>query len=169
MIGSFSLRLRSKAVLKSLCSRNCTLVTAESLTAGLIASSLAGIPGASSVLWGGFITYDRQAKRDILGVPDSVMDEKGVVSGETAAAMAEGALRRSRAVVGLAVTGVAGPGRGAGDPPVGTVALAVSRRNPDGTLSTATRICSFSGSRQRVRRKTVEASFALLDYCLDRQ
>lgn len=168
MIGKYSLRLRSKRVLHALASRTLTLVTAESLTAGLIASSLAEVPGASTVLWGGFITYDRQAKRSLLGVPDSLMDDKGVVSQETAAAMAEGALQRSQADMAIAVTGVAGPGRGEGDPPVGTVALALSRRNYDGSLTTTTRICRFSGNRQGVRRKTVKEAYTLLDYCLDR-
>ena len=103
------------------------LATAESCTGGLIAGLLTEIPGSSDVVERGFVTYSDEAKMEMLGVAWHTLERVGAVSRETALAMATGALRNSRAHVSIAVTGVAGPGGGSADKPVGLVHLAVAR------------------------------------------
>jgi nicotinamide-nucleotide amidase len=102
------------------------LAVAESCTAGLVAARLADIPGSSDVLLGGVIAYADEVKRDLLGVPAALLAEYGAVSAEVARAMAEGARAATGADVGVAVTGVAGPGGGSERKPVGLVYLHVS-------------------------------------------
>jgi nicotinamide-nucleotide amidase len=102
--------------------------TAESCTGGLIAGLLTEIPGSSDVLERGFVVYSNAAKQEVLGVPAETLAKYGAVSGETAVAMAEGALRASRAEVAVSVTGVAGPGGGTAAKPVGLVHFACARR-----------------------------------------
>ena len=99
---------------------------AESCTAGLVAARLADIPGSSDVLLGGVIAYADDVKRELLGVPAALLAEYGAVSAEVARAMAEGARAATGAEVGIAVTGVAGPGGGSERKPVGLVYLHVS-------------------------------------------
>lgn len=106
--------------------RGWMVVTAESCTGGLIAGSLTEIAGSSDVVDRGFVTYSNEAKQELIGVPAELILEHGAVSQSVARAMAEGALARSRATVGVAVTGVAGPGGGTADKPVGLVHLAVA-------------------------------------------
>ncbi len=144
------------------------IVTAESLTAGLIASAIAEVPGASAVLWGGFVCYDPGAKASVLGVRADTLGTRGVVSPETAREMAEGALAASGADVAVAVTGVAGPGRNAADPPVGTVDIAVSLRGAGGIVKTATKRLRLRGGRRSVRAKTAKAALDFAIDCLDR-
>lgn len=105
--------------------RGMTIALAESCTAGLIASELGGIPGASEVLLAGYVTYANEAKVRDLGVSEADLEAHGAVSVEVAAAMAEGAARRAGARLGVSVTGVAGPGGGTEDKPVGTVCFGV--------------------------------------------
>ncbi len=100
-----------------------TLATAESCTGGLIAESVTRIPGASDVFGFGWVTYANEAKQGQLGVPDAILERCGAVSRETVEAMAEGALARADADVAVAVSGIAGPGGGTLDKPVGTVWL----------------------------------------------
>lgn len=100
------------------------VATAESCTGGLIAALLTEIAGSSDVVERGFVTYSNDAKMDLLGVPSATLDRHGAVSRETALAMASGALRNSKAHIAVAVTGVAGPGGGSADKPVGLVHLA---------------------------------------------
>lgn len=102
------------------------IATAESCTGGLIAALLTEIPGSSAVVERGFITYSNEAKADLLGVPSALIGREGAVSESVARAMAEGALRASRAHVAVAVTGVAGPGGGTTAKPVGLVHLALA-------------------------------------------
>jgi nicotinamide-nucleotide amidase len=101
--------------------RNIMVATAESCTGGLIAATLTEIPGSSDMLDRGYVTYSNEAKTDMLGVPAEVIGRCGAVSGEVAAAMAEGALVRANADVVIAVTGIAGPGGGTDLKPVGEV------------------------------------------------
>lgn len=105
-----------------------TLVTAESCTGGLIASSLTQIPGVSDIYMGGLVTYSNQMKSDLLGVPPELIKEKGAVSQEVAKAMVRGALKCSGADYAIAVTGIAGP-TGAENKPVGTVYVGVGSSN----------------------------------------
>ena len=102
--------------------------TAESCTGGLIAGLLTEIPGSSAVLERGFVVYSNAAKQELLGVPAETLVNYGAVSGETAVAMAEGALRASRAEVAVSVTGIAGPDGGTAAKPVGLVHFACARR-----------------------------------------
>jgi nicotinamide-nucleotide amidase len=108
--------------------RKLKLATAESCTGGLIAAILTEVPGSSDVFERGFVTYSNEAKAEMLGVPAALIKEHGAVSEEVARAMAEGALRNSRADIAVSVTGVAGPDGGSAEKPVGLVHLAAARR-----------------------------------------
>lgn len=103
------------------------IATAESCTGGLIAGLLTEIPGSSDVVERGFVTYSNEAKMELLGVPSATLERVGAVSRETALAMAAGALKASHANIAVAVTGVAGPGGGSAEKPVGLVHLCVQR------------------------------------------
>ncbi|MBB4954673.1 nicotinamide-nucleotide amidase [Agrobacterium vitis] len=105
-----------------------TIAAAESCTGGLIASLLTEIAGSSAVVDRGYVTYSNQAKMDLLGVPALTLETYGAVSRETALAMAHGALYRSGASLSVAVTGIAGPGGGSAEKPVGLVHLAAMAR-----------------------------------------
>lgn len=118
---------RAEQLLQAMRERGLKIATAESCTGGLIAALLTEIPGSSDVVERGFVTYSNDAKMELLGVPKTTLDGAGAVSRETALAMAAGALAHSRAQVAVAVTGVAGPGGGNADKPVGLVHLVVSR------------------------------------------
>ena len=108
--------------LLDLCKRKGIMVaTAESCTGGLIAGTLTEVPGSSAVVDRGFVTYSNEAKTDMLGVPAEMIERYGAVSGEVAAAMAEGALARANADLTVSVTGVAGPDGGSDLKPVGLV------------------------------------------------
>ncbi|KEQ03435.1 CinA family protein [Pseudorhizobium pelagicum] len=109
--------------------RQLMLATAESCTGGLIAGALTEISGSSAVVDRGFVTYTNQAKMDLLGVLPATLDQFGAVSRETALQMVRGALYRSKADVALAVTGIAGPGGGSAEKPVGLVHLAAASRS----------------------------------------
>ena len=128
------------------------LVTAESCTGGWVAQSLTAIAGSSAWFDRGFVTYSNEAKQEMLGVPPDMLAEHGAVSQPVAVAMAEGALRNSRADWAVAITGIAGPTGGSPQKPVGTVCFAWGCR--DGRIVTSTR--HFPGSREDVRAQSVE-------------
>lgn len=138
------------------------LATAESCTGGRIAGALTDIPGSSAVFDRGFVTYSNQAKQEMLGVPASLIAEHGAVSQPVVEAMAQGAVGRSRADLAVAVTGIAGPGGGSAEKPVGLVWFGLAERG--GGISALSRI--FSGDRDHVRAETVrialEAVLAIL-------
>jgi nicotinamide-nucleotide amidase len=100
------------------------IATAESCTGGLVAATLTEIPGSSDVVERGFVTYSNEAKETMLGVPGTTLRDFGAVSRETAEAMAKGALRQSHAELAISVTGIAGPGGGSLEKPVGLVHFA---------------------------------------------
>jgi nicotinamide-nucleotide amidase len=127
----FPPELLSRAVsFLDLCrARDVKIVTAESCTGGLIAGLLTEIAGSSDVVERGFVTYSNAAKTDCLGVPADLIDKRGAVSREVAAAMAQGALEHSRAGIAVAVTGVAGPDGGTASKPVGLVYIAARSRS----------------------------------------
>ena len=104
------------------------IVTAESCTGGLIAAVLTAVPGSSSVVERGFVTYSNEAKTEAIGVPTALIAEHGAVSAPVARAMAEGALSHSYADIALSVTGIAGPGGGSAEKPVGLVHFGCARR-----------------------------------------
>lgn len=105
-----------------------TVVTAESCTGGLIAALLTEVPGSSLVIERGLVTYSNAAKTDLLAVPLATIERDGAVSESVARAMAEGALARSTADLAVAVTGIAGPGGGTAEKPVGLVHFGALRR-----------------------------------------
>jgi nicotinamide-nucleotide amidase len=127
------------------------LATAESCTGGWVAQCLTAIAGSSDWFERGFVTYSNEAKQEMLGVePDTLMTH-GAVSEAVAAAMAIGALRHSHADWALAITGIAGPGGGSAEKPVGTVCFGWA--GPDGGVEVET--CHFAGSREDVRAQSV--------------
>jgi nicotinamide-nucleotide amidase len=135
--------------------RGLRLAIAESCTGGLVASRLTDVPGSSDYVERGVVAYSNRAKTELLDVPEAVIAAHGAVSEPVAAAMAAGARRRGGVEVGLAITGIAGPGGGTPAKPVGTVAIAV-----DGPAEAAfVRTFQFAGSRSMV--KTFAATTAL--------
>lgn len=137
------------------------LVTAESCTGGMVGAALTAIPGSSAWVDRGFITYSNQAKIDMLGVPVALIERHGVVSEEVARAMAEGALAHSAALIGIAITGIAGPGGGTPEKPVGTVHIAAAAKG----RSTLHRRLALDGDRAHVR---LAAAIAALDLLVER-
>jgi nicotinamide-nucleotide amidase len=126
------------------------LVTAESCTGGWVAQAVTSIAGSSGWFERGYVTYSDASKRELLGVRPSTLKKHGAVSEETAREMARGALARSRGTIALAVTGVAGPGGGSREKPVGMVCFAWT--TTDGVRSETQ---NFSGDRDAVRRQSV--------------
>lgn len=132
-----------------------TVACAESLTAGLVAATIADTPGASAVLRGAVVAYAADVKISALGVPAELIERVGTVDPEVAIALAQGVRPRLRATWGLGTTGVAGPGPSEGRP-AGTVHVAVA-----GPWGTVTRPLALSGSRSQIRHDTVEAVLGL--------
>ena len=122
-----ALLAQARQVLDQARSGGLRLVTAESCTGGLIAALLTEIPGSSDVVERGFVTYSNEAKEDLLGVPGDLIRQYGAVSEPVVRAMAEGALKHSLAHAAVAVTGIAGPGGGTAEKPVGLVYVAALR------------------------------------------
>jgi nicotinamide-nucleotide amidase len=156
---SEKLQTLAQAVLAEARAKGWKITTAESCTGGLVAGALTEIAGSSDVFERGFITYSNQAKQDCLGVIDDTLDKFGAVSAPTAVAMAEGALANSRADISVAITGVAGPGGGSPDKPVGLVHFAAARRGR-ATISEARRFGDIG--RINIRMESVEVALALL-------
>jgi nicotinamide-nucleotide amidase len=143
------------------CKKHGKLVaTAESCTGGLVAGALTEIAGSSAVVDRGFVTYSNDAKIDMLGVSRATLDSHGAVSRETAEAMALGALENSRADYSVAITGIAGPGGGSADKPVGLVHFAAEAR--DGRKIHREKRFGKIG-RRRVREKSVIEALAMLE------
>ena len=134
-----------------------TLVAAESLTGGGIGNVLTSVPGASLVYKGGIISYVNDVKRDVLGVPQEILDRYGAVSAWTAGYMASGVRKLLQADIAVSVTGLAGPGGDEFGHPVGTVYIGYkSGRN------SVVKEFHFSGSREDVRNQTIEAALNLI-------
>lgn len=140
------------------------IATAESCTGGLIAAAFTEIPGSSDVFERGFVTYSNEAKSDMLGINKDMIHAEGAVSEAVARAMAEGALANSAANISIAVTGIAGPGGGTPDKPVGLVYLATARLGHD-TAHLEMRM--GNQSRHNIRQHTVLSALALLNKALD--
>lgn len=135
--------------------RKLMLATAESCTGGWVAQAVTSISGSSNWFERGFVTYSNAAKKELLGVRSATLARHGAVSEAIAREMAAGALRRSRAQIAVAVTGIAGPGGGTRKKPVGLVCFAWATKK--GGAQSATR--RFAGGRDTVRRRSV--AFAL--------
>lgn len=151
-------------LLDELKARHLTIATAESCTGGLIAAALTSIPGCSSCVLAGFVTYSNDAKASMLDVPPALIESEGAVSEAVARRMVHGALRRSGAAIAISCTGVAGPTGGSPDKPVGLVHMAVGRAG--GPVLARHRI--FPGDRTAIRAATVAETFAMVRELLER-
>jgi nicotinamide-nucleotide amidase len=147
-------------VLDACRARRLKLASAESCTGGLVAAALTEIPGSSDVFDRGFVTYSNAAKQSMLGVAAVTLERHGAVSRETAEAMAEGALAASQADLAVAVTGIAGPGGGGPDKPVGLVHFAAATRDGE-RLHREKRYGDIG--RSKVRKAAVAEALAMLE------
>ena len=145
------LQTLSESVGAQLLSRGEWLATAESCTGGWVAQSVTAIAGSSAWFDRGFVTYSNAAKQEMLGVTEATLERHGAVSEATARAIAQGAIAHSRADWAIAITGIAGPGGGSPEKPVGTVCFAWAQR--DGGCEAQT--CVFAGERAAVREQSV--------------
>ena len=154
-----SLRKAATRVLECCHAHGLQVATAESCTGGLVAGALTEIAGSSDVVDRGFVTYSDAAKRAMLGVPAATLKRYGAVSAQTAKAMAAGALKHSRADLAVAITGIAGPGGGSKEKPVGLVYFAAASRS--GRRLARKRLYGTIG-RRRVRSASVAEALSLL-------
>lgn len=154
---------RAERLLQSLRTAKLMLATAESCTGGLIVGLFTEIAGSSDVVERGFVTYSNEAKHECLGVPNALLAEFGAVSEQVARAMAQGAIDHSRANIAVAVTGVAGPGGGTAEKPVGLVHVAVAR---SGRQTAHKRLQLGDIGRQQIRMATVAQALTLIEEAL---
>ena len=134
-----------------------TLSVAESCTGGLLSERLTRIPGSSNFFLGGAVCYSNELKTKLVGVPTHLIEQHGAVSQPVAQALAEGIRRRAGASFGLGITGVAGPGGGSPEKPVGTVFIAMADEQ-----STTVREFRFPGDRERIRYWASQAALELI-------
>lgn len=139
-------------VLQQLKALELQLGTAESCTGGWLAKVITDVPGSSSVYWGGFNVYHNQAKIQLLGVSEDLLKKYGAVSREVVEALLTGIFDRTPVDIAVSVSGIAGPGGGSEDKPVGTVWMAAARRGEK--IHSLKK--NFSGDRDAVRRQAVE-------------
>lgn len=144
-------------LVKRLSDKKLTCATAESCTGGGVGSAITGVPGSSEVFWGGVISYDNSVKRGVLGVPQDVLETKGAVSAECAEAMAQGVRTLLKTDLAVSITGIAGPGGGSAEKPVGLVWFGLATANG---VNTERRV--FDGDRAAVRAAAVEHALGLL-------
>lgn len=135
------------------------ICTAESCTGGLISKSVTDLNGSSSMFDRGFITYSNDAKMDQLDVPESLLNEYGSVSEQTAASMAQGALNHSNATIAISVTGIAGPSGGTDQKPIGLVYIGIATKK-----NITTKKFLFTGNRDTIRHK---ATYESLNFALE--
>jgi PncC family amidohydrolase len=140
-----------------------SIAVAESCTGGLIAHRITNVSGASAVFKGGVVAYANEVKMRVLGVPQDALAAFGAVSEPVALAMAAGVRDVLNADFSVAVTGVAGPGGGTAEKPVGTVYIAVSERS-----GACARLCQFSGTRDDIKNQTAETALKFLLELLER-
>ena len=146
-----------------LLAQNMRLATAESCTGGWLAKIITDLPGSSSWFNGSMVTYSNEAKQQILGVQKRTLDEFGAVSGETVQEMSNGVLTHMEADIALSISGIAGPGGGSADKPVGLVWFSWGRKGE----SVLTESFKFEGDREAVRRQAVEKALMLLSDLLE--
>ncbi len=156
---SEGLAIRATAILDLYRAQNLMIAAAESCTGGLIAASLTEIAGSSDVVDRGFVTYSNEAKNEAIGVDMALIKAHGAVSAEVATAMAAGALTHSRADTAVAVTGIAGPGGGTTEKPVGLVFIGGARLGHRPLVERHI----FDGDRNQVRYATVLRAFDVLE------
>jgi PncC family amidohydrolase len=149
--------LREKELIEILIRKRLTLSTAESCTGGLLSHRLTNIPGSSKAFLCGIIAYSNASKTRILKIPPSVIQAKGAVSSETAKLMAVNARKTAGSSIGIAITGIAGPGGGTKLKPAGTVFIAISLRG-----KTYAQEFHFSGNRLQIKRKSADKAIDML-------
>ena len=159
MVGSDDIRALATEVLCACDAAELMVATAESCTGGMVAAALTDIPGSSSVVERGFVTYSNEAKSELLGVPATMIATHGAVSEQVARAMAEGALAHSRADLAVSITGIAGPGGGSASKPEGLVHFACARK---GHPTAHARIEFGAIGRDRVRHASVIQALTML-------
>lgn len=156
---SYGIPDAANALIRLCIDRNLTVATAESCTGGLVAGALTDVPGSSVVVDRGFVTYSNAAKQQMLGVPLATLKQYGAVSRQTAEAMARGALAKSKVDLAVSITGIAGPGGGTAEKPVGLVHFAAASRA--GTSMHAAKRYGDIG-RAEVRRQSVRQALRML-------
>ena len=149
-------------LVKCLLEKGLRITTAESCTGGMIASRIVNVPDASKVFDAGFVTYADSAKINLINVPGELIEKYGVVSEPVAKAMAEGAAMAVGADLAVSTTGIAGPGGGSPETPVGTVCFGF---HADGKTVTST--VKFDGTRQEVREKAADFAISTLIRMID--
>ena len=154
-----NIRKAALHIVKDFTARKLTIATAESCTGGLVGGALTEIAGSSAVVLCGFITYSNEAKHRMLGVPLDTLNQFGAVSRQTALAMAQGALKNSDASVSISITGIAGPGGGSAEKPVGLVHFAAAKR---GGKEIAREIRFGDIGRSAVRERSVLVALEML-------
>ena len=147
----------AERLVRVLAERKMTCATAESCTGGGVGYAITAVPGSSAVFWGGVVSYDNSVKRDVLCVPAEVLETKGEVSSECAAAMAEGVRRRLGTDLAVSVTGIAGPDGGSVEKPVGLVWFGLASKT-----GVVTERKVFAGGREAVRAAAIEHALNLL-------
>jgi PncC family amidohydrolase len=149
---------KTECLIKKLCvKKGLTLALAESCTGGLISSRLTDVPGSSGYFKAGIISYANDAKIQILGVPERTIQRYGAVSEQTARAMARGVRKICRSVIGVSVTGIAGPAGGTKKKPVGLVYMAVASDKTAVCLK-----CAFTGSRLLIKKQSADAALRMI-------
>ena len=152
------IELLARAVIAAAIERGVMIATAESCTGGLVAGALTAVAGSSAVVERGFVTYSNEAKTEMLGVPMDLIAAHGAVSGAIARAMCEGARATSRATLAVSVTGIAGPGGGSAEKPVGLVHFGAA--DAAGTVHQERRLGDIG--REAVRLASVEVALTML-------
>ena len=147
----------AEKLVKVLTEKKMTCATAESCTGGGVGYAITAVSGSSAVFWGGIISYDNSVKHGVLGVPEEVLATKGAVSSECAAVMADGARRRLNTDFAVSITGIAGPGGGSAEKPVGLVWFGIASKT-----GTITEKKVFTGDRKAVRTAAIEHALELL-------
>ena len=147
-----SITLLTQQLAQILLAKGFKIALAESCTGGLLAAHLTSLAGSSDWFERGFVTYSNQAKEESIGVPKELIEQYGAVSEEVARAMAEGVLNHSLAQVSVAITGIAGPGGGSANKPVGMVCFAWGMQVDD-QIQTRSQTKQFSGDRQSIREQ----------------
>jgi nicotinamide-nucleotide amidase len=154
------LRRSAQRVIDACTARRLTIATAESCTGGLVVGALTEIPGSSAAVMCGFVTYSNEAKQDMLGVSPEILQKHGAVSRATAAAMCDGVLARAPVDLVVAITGIAGPGGGSDEKPVGLVHFAAAAR-AGARLAREERYGDIG--RSEIRRRSVLVALGMLE------
>lgn len=151
----------AEQLVQQLAAQSKTMTLAESCTGGLLAGLITSVPGASNVFHQSVVTYSNEAKQSLLNVDTALLAKHGAVSAEVARAMAEGALQTAKADIALSITGIAGPGGGTEEKPVGLVYIGCSSPSSQSETFTEAKQYNFSGTRQEVRLQACEKAIQM--------